>query len=250
MNPLTKLTIVLVSVLLVFHKNAKADNPFSTSFNFHFGLTSGGMKSITFPENPLVFQSRIDQLSVGFGRNGGIAVEKMKWTNKSGETKPSWGFRGGFQFHNFEQEFTKSTLEKYHFKYIRIPIEVMVCVFSKKAYVRDDDQINISGDNITFHKGLGVIQTRNSVFLTGGYCYSSLKSLNFEGNTSFGPQYQDSFSAIRKNVSTKDPAFQIGIEYRTGGLGLQIYYQESLRSIYSGTELKNGFYAFLLKFIL
>lgn len=227
-----------------------ADNPFSTHFAFHFGLTSGGLKPVTSPENPMVFSSMKDQLQVGWGRNLGLSIEQLKWKNDRGETRPSWGFRLGLMFNNIDQEYEKSILEGYHFKYLRIPFDILYCIYSKKAYIRDDDEVIISGDRITFHRGAGVIATRTSVFIHAGLSYGKLNAVSYQANTSFGPQYVDSFNRIKSNISSKDPAFQIGLEFRHANGGLQVYYQESTRSIYKGAEIKNGMFGVLLKLII
>jgi hypothetical protein len=200
--------------------------------------------------NPLVFASRKDELQTGWGRSFGLSVEQIHWSNKSGESKRVWGFRLGLGANNIDQEYKSAITAGYHFKYIRIPFDLMYCVFSKKAYLRDDDEIRISGDAITFHKGTGVIQTRSSVFIHGGLSYGNMRSISYESGTYFGPNYNDSFNAIRANISTKDPAYQVGLEYRTSNIGLQVYYQQSLKSIYSNLDIKQDMFGVLVKLVI
>ncbi len=240
---------LIISCFLFFSISLFAGNPFSTHFGFHFGLTSGGMKPFDAAGNPLVFNSRKDQLKVGWGRSIGFSVEKIKWKNDGSEAKPSWGMRLGLLWNNIDQEFEKEILDGYHFKYFRIPVEALICIYSKKAYIRDDDEIIISGDRITFHKGAGVIATRSSVFLTAGLSYAKLNQMSFEDNHTFGPNYNDTFAQHRGNISDKDHAFHVGIEFRHANIGLHVNYQESLSTIYKGKEIKMGMVGVLIKLI-
>lgn len=244
------LFFVMLAIFTINNAVAGSGSPFSTHFGFHFGLTSGGMNPRSAADNPLVFVSRKDELQTGWGRNLGLSIEQLHWSYKSGESKPVWGFRIGFMANTTDQQYVSAITAGYKYTYLRVPVDFMFCVFSKKAYLRDDDEIRVSGDNITFHKGVGVIQTRSSVFVHGGISYGSLRNISYESGTYFGPDYNDSFRIAKKDLYTKDPAFQLGLEFRTSNIGLQIYYQESLKSIYKGYDIKQSMFGVLLKLVL
>lgn len=98
---------------------------------------------------------------------------------------------------------------------------------------------------------MGVIETRNSVFLHGGLAFGNLNSVALNTNNIPGSyNYTDSFNAIRGNLHKKDPTFMAGIEFRTGKAGFDFCYLKSIKSIYDGADLRNGVLVFQVKLLL
>lgn len=229
---------------------ARDGSPWNTSFSIGLGMTTGGMRPFTAPENPLVFRSRKDQLGSASGFAAHIFVEKIHWKPSDDDgARPDFGFRAGIATNSYTQEFEKEVFDGYKFNYTRFPIEFLICLSSKDAYIRDEDEVRVTNDRIVFHKGTGVIKTNMTVFFHGGLSYGTLNTVIAENKSLFTEKYTDSFNLIRSNISKNDPALLAGLEFRTGYIGFDVYYQKSLATIYKGADVRNRIWGFMFKLI-
>jgi hypothetical protein len=234
-------SFILSGLILLCALNGYSQKKGKANFSIEFGLPLVGISPTTGATNPIIQGN--EEWSTNMGFSGGISAEYIgSRKKKNGKVMPGFGIKTKALYNYYEfgnQQFLDDEVLK--ISGVSIPVLLKFCIGSGEVDVKssqDPDKysarrINDREIEVTRHPGQfnPGYRTTRSFFLYFGPQYSSFNEITYDSDNS---GYKSGYKAVEKNIKKNELAYVLGMEIWLGRIYLDLSYQKSSSSIYTG----------------